>query len=526
MCCRRWISVLLLLLTQLAAAADGIFLIHPDKAGPAVDIHTYIHGEWVLWPERSAARRGADLYSLATGLDWAEGPIQGRGMEAARDRWLANVRPGTKPGSPLGSLVPANDKPNLVFGEVEGWDEVATQVRALGGRVLVVEYPPAEGESWSRYWLFGPGWPAGLPKGDTQIPGLVRARETVLLATQPSRFEWADNTTATWGGANRWFEHARTNGQLLFFLTAVTLGYVLACGVVLLLREQRGRLAAALIRSSMLLPSATLLGNQLDRTLGQSGWIAHFALVLIPGLIGLALLELFKDRWLPGTHALAPVAIMTLLAIAISDLRWTFFSPVFAENGDRSEAVALGMAACAALGGITMTLGGRRREILAQGLMVVLFAAVCLRNMPSGSWIAAGATLALFGEGRMKAVLACVGLAALVSLGVRGVVANPPDLLGNLSDLGKFNVGEFSHVLRSPAYLSVGLFAAGTLLIKDAYLVARLRRVLLGAPHRPALFRLCAVFFVAGLAEPRWLSAALLAAVAATFVLLHDAVLE
>jgi hypothetical protein len=130
------------------------------------------------------------------------------------------------------------------------------------------------------------------------------------------------------------------------------------------------------------------------------------------------------------------------------------------------------------------------------------------------------------GAGKMKPILAICSLAGVVHIAVKGVVLNPPDLIQASTDVGKLNLGEYGHVLRSPAFLSLVAALAGAWLLRDRYLNARIQRTLRNDPARNVLLRLAPLWLAASLAEARWLSAALLSAIVAVFVLLHDAVLE
>jgi len=509
--------VLIGLFGVIAVHAQVLVLIRPDRAGPQVDIHSYLHGEWVLWPYRSGGSDLADLWTMTTGQVWAPSEGDPEGLAIAQRRWLGAI--GTQ-GQDLGSLERLRTGPGtttVTVREVQGWDEVANLARK--DRVLVLEYPPRPGQHWSRYWLYGMGWPKGLPS-PTGVRGLLPAGSVLSLVAKPTGVSWQDNDTASWGGANRWLEHINFGGPLLLFLMALVTVYASGCALYCLLIEQSGPLAALLIRFAMLGPFAMLGGTWLNLRFGIDQWAAHCLVVWVL-LIGLTSL-LALTRPLNSVSPLAIAAAVSTLVLLTTPLDWSFLSPVLSQTASRSGALTLGLGASAIVA-IHAYLP-RPQSMVASVALAFLFAAKIGPSFGLGSLVPIVVGLASWQMPKWTWGSLSLLAAALAVVRHPGGVVFAPEGLIDYADLAKLNLAEYSRFLIGPAFASAVALALGALLLRDKFLHARIRRLWHERPTRASLYRASGLLSICAIVEPVTINAAMVALTTAVCATLHDGV--
>lgn len=485
-----------------------------------MDVHTYVHGEWILWPRRPAPSLAADVLSLFGPWAWdAEASSRGKAfLGTTQSRRVHSLQPG---------LLPAeweDTNPDLVVGEVADWDEVAAIVRRTLGRVLVAEWPPSPGENWGRYWFYGQGWPSGLPLMPGSVPGLMSASTVPALVLEPERFTWVENDAARWGGANRWFEHVRHNGSAIFLVAGILLLYVSVCAVSVVLQERRGSFAAALLVLAMSVPSAGLIGTALDRFLGLLNWPLHHAVGLVAA-VGFA--------WAGGTwgarhgvHRLGPVFLLTALGFLVSDRTWTFFSPIFSESPLRASGAMAGLLLASLSAIVSLSRGKARAAMVAICLGVGLHPGL----WPWGGIVCAIALVAFLSGQAFRLVLCLGAIISLVALGSQvarqGFSYAPDGLLRRAEDIGTVNFARHVEALSTPASAVLAAFLVGIWMLRDPYLSARARRLFRASPMHAHGARAACLASVAGLCVPSMLTASVYALVAGGLALLYDAVTE
>jgi hypothetical protein len=485
-----------------------------------VDAHTYVHGEWILWPRRLEPSLAADILSLFGPWTWhAEAASRGRAFLAStQSRRIHALQPGLLPPEW------EDTDPDLVVGQVADWDEVAAIVRRTQGRVLVAEWPPNPGENWARYWFYGQGWPSGLPLAPGSVPGLLAASALPTLVLQPDRFTWVDNDAARWGGANRWFEHVRHNGSAIFLAAGILLLYVSVCAVSVVMQERRGSFAAALLVFAMSVPSASLIGTALDRSFGLLNWPLHH----LAGLGAAAGFAWAGGAWClrRRAHRLWPVFLLAGFAFLATDRTWTFFSPIFSESPLRASGATAGILLASLSAILSLSQGKVRWAAVALCLMAGLHPGL----WPWGAIVATIAVIAFLSDRPFRLVLSLAAIVSLVALGsqvVRTGFSYAPDgLLRNASEIGTVNFARHVEALSTPASAVLVAFLLGIWLLRDPYLSARARRVFRSSPMHAHGARAASFAAVVGLCIPSMLTASVYALIAGGLALLYDAVTE
>src|SRR5262249_6150654 len=68
---KLWAALLAWLLCVVCpASCDVLVLIQPATAGPKIDLRTYTHPNWILWPRETNPATHSALFSLVTGHEW------------------------------------------------------------------------------------------------------------------------------------------------------------------------------------------------------------------------------------------------------------------------------------------------------------------------------------------------------------------------------------------------------------------------------------------------------------------------
>jgi hypothetical protein len=567
------LGLLLLLCLATLGMAQGnptLVLIQPFRAGPDVDIHMYVHPQWIQWPAPATEAGLNRLHSLVTGMDWqsrdtdftiaAAGDgfrvrnyevLKSRGHFEARRRTLggtgtalvasgegsaspASIVLAVEEGSPVvGSVTAAGlwPKGELLVFEARSWNEIVELTRSTQGRTLVLEFPPLAGQSWSRFWRFGQGWPEGIPVDpDSNVPGLCPARSAAKLLLDPKAFRWQKDDTGEWGGANRWFEHVQQTGKVVLGLLVALAAAIFVYGVYLMTTERRQRLTSLLVQGALVVPAALVLGGNGTRLFGIGGWFVWVGMAV--GWLGITaiLLGIAQRRLLPRAHPLLAVAAVSFASLSLADPTWSILSPHFGESGQSLSPLVL----VAWFGSLVLLLASLRDARLGSEWAVRAVAAACLgwgllarpwwggQNsaflvLPLLAWLVA--------EGRIRPwMLLGVGFLtpSVLQVARNGLTWAPNGLHPNFASAEAFDLSQYARFFLSP-FLLVMIAVTGLVsLFGDRFFVHQCRRMLAQDPRRRALWAAGAGMFVLGLLNPAALEAAVFLAVGALGVLLID----
>jgi hypothetical protein len=403
----------------------------------------------------------------------------------------------------------------------DGSDVGAVRHRT-SGRILVVEYPPRAGQSWSRIWRYGAGWPDGsVVDPATGMGGSIPVAEVLDLLSNPQTFRWRE-PSERWPGANRWLAFLQWARPVV----AGALGLAGAClaivGVYYVSQERRSALLVALLRLLALTPAAVVLGGAAARVAGLSAgplW-PILALLALGAVVGGLDVLWPSQRW----TAIATINLATLLA----------FDPTYAALGSldpiRPPGELLGAAlASAAL--IVLELGRLRSR--GEMLGILLLAAIGAAGYLSQAWWGADAYGAL-SLWWLVAALSALGkfrkmgwlVAAFVSPGVvalltRGISFSPRGLVATYRDLGTLNLFEHLSFIVSPAVVGALFLLGAGALFGSGFLAHELRagwRLRLEARSVMGVALACAL---AGLTYPPLLHAALWCVFASGIIVLE-----
>lgn len=554
-------AFLFFLLSSLLPAQNALILIQHDQAGPNLPTPDYIHAEWILWPNTEPGRNNRVL-SLATGFDlrgeesderfkpvpggWVSGnglSLEARGVFAARAAHLGPVettvvqkeKGGLSPSllllalkEPSQTIQPqpfdgAFPNSGLVVYEAGKWDDAMAVAKRATGRTLIVEYPPAGNDGWSRYWLRG-AWPPGVPtdKG-LGVPGLIRARRAMAMLLRPNEFDWRPDQAGRWGGANRWLEHGRTTstGVLLAWFLLAT--FVLAWALAQVMNEDRGPFVSELLVWVALSPAAIVLTGAAGRLGGLEAWPIVLALTSV-GLYGASLLLGLATRRLEA-HPLWASCAVGFLAMAFCDPLWSDFSGRFGPLDLDVPGEALGAFAAYLTGVIVLAPGrwpGR-----------ALVAALLLWGVTARPWWVDGhaamlvvpAIALVAAEGRFRPIALLV--LALLPTGImrivrEGVVWNAGGLLASADESRAPNFWLNAVLLVSPAWIGGMIVLGAGLLVGNRFLAYRLRKLLRLDPRLRALPWATAAILALGVTEPLVLPAVPVLAFGALIALAYD----
>ena len=559
---RLFLLCLSLLLPLTLQAQSALVLIQHDQAGPILPSADYIQAEWILWPADQEGWNNRIL-SLATGLDlqgepsdtafsafgggWVldNGPsLRRRGAFDARAAYLgptpttvvrkekggvsrsvfllalADARTVVVP-RPFSDPLPTE---GLVVYEASGWDD-AMAIARRAGRTLIVEYPPAGEDRWSRFWQWG-DWPPGVPREkDLGIPGLVRSRQALAMLLRPTEFVWQPNNAGRWGGANRWLEHGRTTtpGVLLAWYCGGL--FVLAWALAQVMNEDRGPFVSELLVLLALSPASIVLAGAGARLGGLEAWpillvlagLALYAASLLGGLI--------VRQTMPDAHPLFAPCAVGLVAMLLCDPLWSDFSGRFARLDLDVPGDALG-AFLAYLAGVVAFARGRwlGRAVVA----AILLAGVALRPWWVGghpALLVLPAVALIAAEGLFRPLL--LGVLALLPTGLAriardGVDWHPWGLLATAQGAGSLNLWQSATLLFSPAWMGFLVALAGGLLVGNRFLAYRLRKILRLDPRLRVLPWMALGTLALGLTEPLALPAVPVVAFGAILTLAYD----
>ena len=424
------------------------------------------------------AARAAHLGGAPTTVvENANGTVSPGTLLLALDGPERSVRP-----RPLDAPLPET---GLVVYEALAWDDAFALADRVSGRTMILEYPPAEGDGWSRYWLRGP-WPAGAPtEADLEVPGLVRAREALALILRPREFRWATTEVGRWGGANRWLEHGHGAAEASLFAWFTLGAFVLAWALAQVMNEDRGPFVSELLLLLALSPAAIVLAGAAGRFGGLEGWPVWLVLSGV-GLYGVArLLGLALRRLVPEAHPLLAACLVGLASLVAFDPLWSDFSGRFGRLDVDVPAQAVGALAAYLTGAAAFARGrwwGR-----------ALVAAFLLWGATTHPWWVSGHSAFLLvpalalaaAEGVLRPIHLLV--LALLPTGIwrmvrEGVSWNAGGLLAFADERGSTNLWTDAALLLSPQWVGTLAFVATVGLVGNRFLAYRLGRLLRQGP--------------------------------------------
>ncbi len=539
-------------------ASDSVVLIQPNRAGPSVDIHTYVHPEWIKWPV--ATRTGDNkLLSLITGENWVGSEtdsifrhvsgrtwqslgflaLNKRGHFVARSKVMddARVKVVTQPSGAtsldalLFAVTPATDRVESVRSVVDlggntiyvasavSWDDVMRVSRGAGGRTLVVEYPPPANQGWSRVWRLGTGWPAGRWT-DPQIglPGLVQARDGMSLLRVPDRFEWRPDDTVRWGGANRWLEFRQQMGPVYLCLLLVIVIGIAVWAAILASKESSHKWVLLSLEWCLLTPAL----------IAFCGWVCSwtdlvlFSVLVPPASAGFLWLVGFLAPRLPtaalqlspalGQRRIAAVALISGLTLGGLGITWSLLNPALEVDSPKESPIALGTFILAL--SLLVALSGRTNWV-ARGFIGIVLAFGISRFAWWGSGPSVVILLPLLawlsGEGWLRLPVTASTLVfppVLTNLMQNGWAWKPGGLLDEWADKHSVDGSLYVQALLNPLFIALALAVAGCGIFLDPFLIREVRRVTRTAPHVNRSLFLCGTVGMMGLLTPQMIPVA------------------
>lgn len=546
----------------------GLVLIQPAISGPQVDPNTYFEGKWVKWPLPSQASGLNRLLSVTSGLNWILDPGQARyrnepgfikpskidslevaGYFQARDANLGTtetwVLENSVGGVSVESLVLCLNKerqirrvkfegkyPNsgICIYQAESWDRIVELSHRFRGRLLVVEYPPKEGNPWARYWLYGTGWPEGIPaERSHSATGLIHAANLARLVLSPNEFSWKSDDSLTWGGANRWFQILRSKAPIVQFLCAVGLSYAVVYGMILVIGERRGITIAVILRGFLLLPAAYALTGNLAHLTGSNTWmiwlpLAELLLLLFSSTLGTSIRILSPD----ASNYLG-IAIVGWVVTTLSDPTLSVFSPVFGLSEPPVPPELLGswfgytVLLASGLSGTSIILEWAFRMLCVA--MVVIGAITATWWAPS-PWPYCVLPIEAFlvGEGAIPTYAIPGFLVLNLHRILAGISWKPNGCLSDLHDLNMIDGSGYITALVSPLSIATVSLAALIGLFGNRFIFRQLRRLIIEDPRRKVAYTAPLALVFMGVFEPVFLTAGLWCGIGGFIVLLHDAV--
>ena len=326
-----------------------------------MDREIVLEANWILWPHDPGLGDLSRLLSLTTGVDWRlpdslfrvrrEGggfvllqraELDARGLFAAR----RDVLPGRRLipfGRPSGAVSPSaialtesgesavraatpedlRDKNAVILATAPDGDAVVRARDTSLGRVILVEYPPRPGESWTRFWELGRGWREGQSPVFRGVGGLIPAREVPRLLTRPESFAWTPSDRLLRREADRWLPVARVPwATWLVVLGALGAGLAFLVEVA---RDRRTARADTLGLFALGLPAAILLSVISGASIGPAFVPLNVGAAALA--LGLATVTVARVFW-----RARPGARLTVLA-TLGLLAATFASPVAPWSG-------------------------------------------------------------------------------------------------------------------------------------------------------------------------------------------------
>lgn len=551
---RAILVVVLLSVFRLIEANDILILIDPEGAGPHVDIHTYIHPNWILWPE--ADRSGANrIETVASGVAWRgdfrdlrfvgegdryrslnHGSLQDRGYFDIRDRYLDGAKLVLVEGSggaiDVNMLLLALDRTStavkpaawkaqwpesaILVAKGRNWDEVAALVRSASGRAIVAEYPP--GGRWSRFWLFGRGWPAKVPdQPSVKVPGLIMSSALLSLLRYPNTFGWA-NSVAPWGGANRWLEFHGEVGKWILFLAGAIVGVALVLGTLFVLQERESGWLAHAIGGCITIPPCLLAAGNLSHLFGLQTfglWLAS-ACILLPGT------GFLLARRLRGAH---PITIHCLTGIAISlifDPTWSVLNPTWSANVNPIPMLMVG--SLAAFTAIVAASSKSRWSLIGFGALAAFGLGFRLWWSAPLCLLALASSVVVSQRWFRSWMLVLVLFVSVPVLSARGWTWLPDQLAVHATDIGKVNLALLAQILFSPAVIGLAILGFLASLFGGRFLWRQMGLLLRQDPGRWTPLRSSVALVALSLAWPELSVAAVVVLTSAALMLLYEGV--
>jgi hypothetical protein len=564
---------LLILATVAARGADALILIRRDRAGPNLRMGAYIHPEWMLWPSAGAGGSADGLLSILSGKDWqgSEGDLQfssGRQRTWRSLNWselnkrgycgeqaLFVGEPVCLIADPRGSVGQAGlilgttgrgptvrarafadqtPEGQLIVYEALAWDDARRLASRCGGRSLALEYPPAPGTSWSRFWRLGAGWPqsGSVPVvPDLNVEGLIPVRDALTLLRSPDRFNWVTDSSKRWGGANRWLARAQAASPAVgatIYALAVLAALV---GLVRMANEQSSFLDRSMVGAVFMAVPADVVAGNLCRLIGLQWWTAALAasflmLVAASSLTG----AVIRVRH-PNAHRLWGTWIVAALALSVLDPTWSDFSPVFRlPVRDLSPEIAAVWVGCITCALAFATDFGKRWIWIRRGAACCLSVSSCLWNpwwvAGNPSYVAASLVPLASAEGVCHGLFLVTLLflpPSIVPLSY-GLSWKPGGLILMASDETAFNTAAWADAVTSWGFMLFALLAGAAGLFGSGFVAYRIRRVVREDPRRSCLLWASLALLALGILNPVWLSASWMVAIGGVLLLQHDAV--
>lgn len=558
---KAFLLTLIVLAAPLARAADALILIPPEAAGTAQLASGYTHGEWILWPAASGDP-ATRILSLLSGVDWrvpsrdvafhreAGQPVLS-GLDHLRKIGYFGLRDELVPGRTL--VVGPPSREALLLGldgrhpaetaEVSGdwpevglavatatsWDEVAKITANAGGRVLVIEYPPEDGRTWSRFWMQGHGWSSKLPAWEGfGMPGLIPARQVGRLLIQPDTFRWEASEVANWGGADQWLIFIGRLAPLTLAICVFFAAFFAGCTVYLVSRQEASRLAACGMKASLLLPATFLLSGRLMQV-GDRDLAAFWLIGVFVGLVSLStVLDIIVRKLVPGAHFLVGVFAVGLFATVASSPVWSIYSNVLGSGEFPVSPEATG----ALLGYLVGFAAGCRGAVR----LAWMGWAGCLAAFAwglRGAWWASEVwplallpLVALLIALRLFRPWQCVayGLVPLADqrLFRHGFTWAPENLFSAADQVHAINAARYAEFFSSPVVLTTLFLGAAIALMSEPYLFQELRRTLKRDSRSRSLLQAAGAAGAMSLFQPLLLYPAFMCLVGGVFVILVD----
>lgn len=526
--------------------SNALILIQPLRAGPFVDIHTYVHPEWVKWPQ-SGKTGDNRLLSLITGENWVGGEqdflfkqngpnawrsvgyadLVKRGHFTARKDYLF---PGTLrlvsdsagsttfdtllialdfPGDEVHSLRNVtNLGPLITFvASATSWDDAVRVSREAGGRTLVVEYPPPASQGWSRLWRLGKGWPVGQwIDPQVSIPGLTTADRAYSLLKSPKAFHWHPDDSARWGGANRWLEFRQQSGAAFLSLLLLSILAVGVWSAVLVSKESSNPFAIRAVELCLLSPCILVICGAI------SAWTDLILFpVLIPPvatiilwLIGFAVKRILPKEILEPR--MVAIGLVTAASLGIIGCTWSLFNRNL--EVDIPAISAIGAGSFFAALHVIISLSNSSKWVARVGMGVVL----ALTFSRIGWWSEGPSVILILplltwvsGEGWLRLPLATASFLyppVVINLMQHGWAWKPAGLLSTLIDRDAVDSSIYVLVLLDPLLIGLVLVSTGLALFADPFLGRELRRAVRSSAHVGRFFWLCATVAVMGFLTP------------------------
>ena len=338
------------------------------------------------------------------------------------------------------------------------------------GRVLLIETPPA-GRLWSRFYLYGEGWPPDASPRFNGVPGLIPAREVPRLLTRPASFAWMPRAPLLYREADRWLAPARS-GFATWGLVLLSLG---AGGMALFeLATERRRLGTSVaVWIALAFPAAVLLSPWLAAGFGPE--FAPLAVFVILAAFGLS-------AWALSRRGGERTALALISAIGVMAAGWAGplhpWSGVLRDLPGGLSPEAAGAAALYAATGIAATRDGEgplwalARVANLGGLIGLGFHAPPLAFTVPLGWAAGLSALPVTVWPAIAALPA--GLARLLS---GGIDFRPDDLARESPVIPVMNLWRAAAFFLSLPTLLFGFAVGFAALTSAPYAGYRLRRV-------------------------------------------------